>query len=71
MKAKLFLLCAAALTLGGCATNMGGTGDTGMVEGAGASDTDLEPQAAIPIYRLGSPNGNDLGGNRPDIIFYR
>jgi hypothetical protein len=71
MKAKLFLLCAAALTFGGCATYTGGTGDSGMIEGSDASYTDVEPRMAVPVYRLGSPNGNDMGGNRPDIIFYR
>ena len=67
MKSKLLMLAAiAALCLGGCATYTGGTAnDSATVEGWGASGT------AIPVYTTGSPNGQDMGGTRPDIVFYR
>lgn len=90
MKAKLLLLGAAALTLGGCATYTGGTDDDyGTVYGSDASYVDphrtdmgrgtpLGPPThfgptgmIIPVYKEGSPNGTDMGGTRPDIIFYR
>jgi len=67
MKSKLLMLTAiAALCLGGCATYTGGTADdSATVEGWGAS------YGAFPVYRQGSPNGQVMGGTRPDIIFYR
>lgn len=68
MKSKLLMLAAiAALCLGGCATYTGGTAnDSATVEGWGASYG-----TAIPVYTTGSPNGQDMGGTRPDIVFYR
>jgi hypothetical protein len=68
MKSKLLMLAAvAALCLGGCATYTGGTADdSATVEGWGASYG-----GAVPVYRTGSPNGQDMGAERPDIIFYR
>jgi hypothetical protein len=68
MKSKLLMLAAvAALCLGGCATYTGGTAnDSATVEGWGTSYG-----VAVPVYTTGSPNGQDMGGTRPDIIFYR
>lgn len=68
MKSKLLMLAAvAALSLGGCATYTGGTADeSATVEGRGASYG-----GAVPVYTTGSPNGQDMNGTRPDIIFYR
>jgi len=69
MKSKLLMLTAvAALCLGGCATYTGGTADdSATVEGWGSSYG-----GGVPVYRQGSPNGQDMPmGTRPDIIFYR
>lgn len=68
MKSRLLMLAAvAALCLGGCATYTGGTAnDSATVEGWGTSYG-----RAVPVYQTGSPNGQDMGGTRPDIIFYR
>jgi hypothetical protein len=68
MKSKLLMPGAiAALFLGGCATYSGGTADdSATIEGWGTSYG-----RAVPVYTTGSPNGQDMGGTRPDIIFYR
>jgi len=69
MKPILFVLAIAALALGGCATYQGGTADdTGTVQGYDAS---FSGGPIYPVYKQGSPNGQEMGGERPDIIFYR
>jgi hypothetical protein len=69
MKPILLVLGIAALSLGGCATYQGGTTDNaGTVEGYDAS---YYGGPIYPVYRQPSPNGQDMGGERPDIIFYR
>jgi hypothetical protein len=78
MKAKLFLLCAAALTFTGCATYTGGTeGDSSTVQGADGRYIDSHHDmgrgvyAIRPVYRIGSPSGNQMGDDRPDIFLHR
>jgi hypothetical protein len=81
MKATLLVLGTAALLLGGCATYYGGTADeSGVVQGYDASYGGtgyiMDPaypgnHPIYPVYRQPSPNGQDMGGERPDVIFYR
>jgi hypothetical protein len=77
MKPILLVLGIAALSLGGCATYQGSTADTtGTVEGYDASyygnyDATYYGGPVYPVYKQGSPNGQDMGGNRPEILFYR
>ena len=87
MKATLLVLGTAALVLGGCATYYGGTADdSGVVRGYdtsyGSSGYIVDPAypgnhpiypiyPMHPVYKQPSPNGNDIGDARPEIIFYR
>ena len=75
MKSKLLMLAAVAgLCLGGCATYTGTTADdSATIEGWGASYDypRYDHPGAIPVYRTGSPNGQDMGAERPEFIFYR
>jgi hypothetical protein len=81
MKTKLLMVCSVALALAGCATYTGGTDDQhGTVSGTDTSyvnphETDmmgLRPiyTGVIPVYKQGSPNGQDMGDARPEFKFY-
>jgi hypothetical protein len=76
MKTRLFLVGAAlALGLGsGCATYTGGTADEdGVVYGSEYVNPhqDYFGARAVPVWKQPSPSGHELGGTRPEIIWYR
>ena len=82
MKMRLLMVCCAAAALAGCATYKGGTDDQyGTASGTDASyvnphATDMMGRRPIatgvvlPVYKQGSPNGQDMGDARPEFKFY-
>lgn len=79
MKTRLFLV-GAALVLGlgsGCATYTGGTADEDGVVYGEYSYGFVDPHRdhfgarAVPVWKQPSPSGHELGGTRPEIMWYR
>jgi len=75
------MVCCAAAALAGCATYSGSTdAQSGTVYGTDASyvnphETDMMGRRPIatgvmPVYKLGSPNGQDMNEARPEFKFY-
>lgn len=75
MKTQLMLVCAALALGSGCATYTGGTADEdGVIYGAdnyGYPHRDHMGARAVPVWKQPSPSGHELGGTRPEFLFYR
>lgn len=80
MKTQLLLLCGALALASGCATYSGGVADeNGVVYGSDSRyvdphGTDMGGRTShdlYPVYKQPSPSGHEMGGNRPEFLWYR